>query len=48
MMHFIDTNVFLRFLTKDDPNKAEKCRELLQAASEGLIKLYTSDWLWSC
>lgn len=46
-MHFVDTNVFLRFLTKDDPKKAEKCRELLQAASEGSIKLYTTDLIFA-
>jgi len=42
-MHFIDTNIFLRFLTKDDPQKAEACRSLLNQASEGKIKLYTND-----
>ena len=42
-MQFIDTNIFLRFLTKDDPSKAAKCRQLLQSASEGVLKLYTTD-----
>ena len=42
-MHFIDTNIFLRFLTKDDLQKAEACRDLLNQASEGKIKLYTTD-----
>ncbi len=42
-MQFIDTNVFLRFLTKDDPVKAAKCRQLLQRASERDLKLYTTD-----
>ncbi len=42
-MQFIDTNIFLRFLTKDDPAKAAKCRQLLQSASEGNLKLYTTD-----
>ncbi len=42
-MQFIDTNIFLRFLTKDDPSKAAKCRKLLQSASEGDLKLYTTD-----
>lgn len=46
-MHFVDTNVFLRFLTKDDPEKAEKCRELLQAASQGSTKLYTTDLVFA-
>jgi len=42
-MQFIDTNIFLRFLTKDDPVKAAKCRRLLQSAAEGDLKLYTTD-----
>jgi len=42
-MQFIDTNIFLQFLTKDDPLKAAKCRQLLQSASEGDLKLYTTD-----
>jgi uncharacterized protein len=42
-MQFIDTNIFLRFLTKDDPVKAARCRDLLQNATEGDFKLYTTD-----
>ena len=42
-MQFIDTNIFLQFLTKDDPLKAAKCHQLLQSASEGDLKLYTTD-----
>lgn len=42
-MYFIDTNIFLRFLTRDDPDKAEACRNLLNQAAEGKIKLYTTD-----
>ncbi len=42
-MQFIDTNIFLRFLTKDDPMKADRCRKLLQSATEGDLKLYTTD-----
>ncbi|MDW7729293.1 MAG: PIN domain-containing protein [Bacillota bacterium] len=42
-MQFIDTNVFLRFLTKDDPKKAASCRKLIQRAAEGELKLYTTD-----
>jgi uncharacterized protein len=42
-MQFIDTNIFLRFLTKDDPEEAAKCRQLLQSAAEGELKLYTTD-----
>jgi len=46
-MHFIDTNIFLRFLTKDDPEKAESCKKLLQEASEGKIKLFTTDLVFA-
>lgn len=46
-MYFIDTNIFLRFLTKDDISKAEHCRDLLRAASEGEIKLYTTDLVFA-
>ena len=42
-MQFIDTNIFLRFLTKDDPVKAASCRKLLQSAADGELKLYTTD-----
>ena len=39
---FIDTNIFLRYLTKDDPVKYEKCRELFKKMVEGKITLATS------
>mgnify|MGYP001619024156 CR=1 FL=1 len=39
---FIDTNIFLRYLTKDDPSKYDKCREVFKKASEGKIELATS------
>ena len=42
-MQFIDTNVFLRYLTKDDPTKAANCLALLKSASAGELKLYTTD-----
>ena len=29
-MDFLDTNVFLRYLTKDDSTKAQRCYELFQ------------------
>jgi len=46
-MHFVDTNIFLRFLTRDDPIKAEQCRALLYTASEGESKLYTTDLVFA-
>ncbi|MEW6327040.1 MAG: PIN domain-containing protein [Thermodesulfobacteriota bacterium] len=39
---FIDTNIFLRYLTKDHPSKYEKCREIFKKAIEGKIGLATS------
>jgi predicted nucleic acid-binding protein len=39
---FIDTNIFLRYLTKDDPSKYGKCREIFKKAVEGKIELATS------
>ncbi len=32
---FVDTNVFLRFLTGDDPKKAQRCRALFERAEQG-------------
>ncbi len=26
---FVDTDVFLRYLTKEDPSKYERCREMI-------------------
>ncbi len=40
---FVDTNIFLRYLTCDDPAKYEKCRELFKNAVAGKIDLITSD-----
>ncbi|MEW6584047.1 MAG: PIN domain-containing protein [Nitrospirota bacterium] len=42
MPNFIDTSVFLRYLTKDDPKKYERCRELFRKAVRGEIELATS------
>ena len=39
---FVDTNVFLRFLTRDDPHKAEQARALFQDAVDGKVTLWTS------
>jgi predicted nucleic acid-binding protein len=39
---FIDTNIFLRYLTRDDPAKYEKCRELFKKTIEGKISTATS------
>ena len=39
---FIDTNVFLRFLTQDDLDKAEKARRLFASAVAGEVVVETS------
>ena len=39
---FVDTNIFLRYLTKDDPSKYERCRTMFKKALEGEIAISTS------
>jgi uncharacterized protein len=39
---FVDTNVFLRYLTKDDLSKYERCREMFRRSLEGEIAISTS------
>ena len=39
---FVDTNVFLRFLTNDDPAKAKRAEALFRDAVRGKIALATS------
>jgi predicted nucleic acid-binding protein len=39
---FIDTNVFLRYLTRDDPSKYERCRAIFRKAIGGEIQITTS------
>ncbi len=39
---FIDTNIFLRYLTKDNPSKYDKCREIFKKTIEGKINPATS------
>jgi predicted nucleic acid-binding protein len=43
MSQFVDTNVFLRLLTRDDPGKAERCFALFERARRGEIVLHTSE-----
>jgi len=40
--HFIDTNVFLRFLTNDVPDQAHAVDQLLMQAEQGELQLHTS------
>jgi predicted nucleic acid-binding protein len=39
---FVDTNIFLRYLTKDDPSKYKKCKEMFKKAMKGEIAITTS------
>ncbi|MCK9196470.1 MAG: type II toxin-antitoxin system VapC family toxin [Syntrophales bacterium] len=40
---FVDTNLFVRYLTNDDSEKADRVEALLNEATGGEIKLITSD-----
>lgn len=42
-MEFLDTNVILRYLTKDDPIKAARCYELFQKVKRKEIRVVTSE-----
>ncbi|MBN2244661.1 MAG: PIN domain-containing protein [Candidatus Aminicenantes bacterium] len=39
---FVDTNIFLRYLTQDDLSKYERCRTMFKKALGGEIALSTS------
>lgn len=43
MSGFVDTNIFVRLLTGDDPTKARRSRDLLQSAQRGDVSLVTSE-----
>ena len=40
---FVDTNIFLRYLTADDPSKYSRCRTLFERAVAGDEILITSE-----
>ena len=42
-MYFVDTNIFLRVLTKDDTERAERCFALLKKAEAKEIELVTTE-----
>jgi len=42
-MRFVDTNIFIRFLTKDDPVKAKACFKLFREAEKGGLELQTTE-----
>ena len=42
-MRFLDTNIFIRFLTDDVPEKADACEEIFKKAVEKQEPLFTTD-----
>jgi len=40
---FIDTNLFIRYLTNDDPGKADRVERLLAEAAAGKLRLVTAE-----
>lgn len=42
-MRFLDTNVFIRFLSQDDPAKAEKCSKLFERLSRNDEEVMTCE-----
>jgi len=42
-MRFLDTNIFIRFLTDDVPEKADACEEIFKKAVEKQETLFTTD-----
>lgn len=43
MNRFVDTNVFIRYLINDIPDKAIACKELFLSAERGEVSLVTSE-----
>ena len=43
MSEFVDTNIFVRLLTRDDLEKAERCLALFERANQGELQLVTSE-----
>ncbi len=42
-MRFLDTNIFIRFLTDDVPEKADACEQIFKKAVEKEETLFTTD-----
>jgi uncharacterized protein len=40
---FVDTNVFIRLLAQDDPDKSRQCLKLFKQADSGAVQLFTSE-----
>jgi uncharacterized protein len=41
--YFVDTNLFIRYLTNDDPAKADRVETLLNEAAAGEVRLVTAE-----
>jgi len=41
--YFIDTNLFIRYFTNDDPKKADRVQSLLDKAASGKVRLVTAE-----
>jgi uncharacterized protein len=41
--YFVDTNLFIRYLTNDDPAKADRVEQLLKDAATGKVRLLTAE-----
>jgi len=41
--YFVDTNIFIRYLTNDDPVKADRVEKLLSEAAVGKVRLVTAE-----
>ena len=42
-MRFLDTNIFIRFLTNDNPGKADACEKIFKKAVKKEETLFTTD-----
>ena len=42
-MRFVDTNIFIRHLTRDDPEKAQACYQLFLSAQRNEVALTTCE-----
>ena len=43
MADFVDTNILIRLLSRDDPPKTQRCLALFQQARAGVVRLTTSE-----
>lgn len=46
-MRFVDSNIIIRFLTRDDPVKADSCRAMFQRVEQGLEDVAISEAIFT-